>query len=95
MQSIGDSSNPEIMIAKLSESLYNDLNVGLESWNEKKFGALPDEYKSLVDDRDMFLGRTPLGSPQKKKKIDLPAPPLSNEKKKLRNQGRQNFPGGM
>ena len=98
MQSIGDSSNPAIMIAKLSESLYNDINIGLESWNEKKFGDLPDEYKGLIADRDMFLGRTPLGAPKKKKNILIPSPPLSNEKKKLRNQsgqGRENFPEGM
>jgi len=98
MQSIGDSSNPEIMITKLATSIYNDLAIGLDQWNEKKFGILPDEYKGLIDDRDMFLGRTSLGASKKKKKIDLPPPPLSNEKKKLQNQGgqgRQNFPGGM
>ena len=96
MQSIGDSSNPEIMITKLATSIYNDLAIGLDQWNEKKFGILPDEYKALIDDRDMFLGRTSLGASKKKKKIDLPPPPLSNQKKqKLQNQGNQNLPPGI
>ena len=83
LDSIGDNSSPDIMKTKIAETVFNDLQGGLNNWT---YGDLPDEFEDIVRDRDFFSQRTSLETNIPGKGVNTPTgnitAPLTDEQLK-------------